>query len=248
MTDGNVPDGVGPAAAGYAVPSGAGAPGSGHLGPVTRELLAGPVLEVAPLLLGAELRLGPVTVRLTEVEAYAGQQDPGSHAFRGPTPRTQVMFGPAGHLYIYFSYGMHWACNVVCGPEGQAAAVLLRAGEVVSGEAEARTRRDAGKRRPVSHRDLARGPARLAQALGLTGEFDGVDLVGSSAGGGGQVGPELRVPAGAPVLVETGPRVGVSGEGGDGSLYPWRFWMEGEPTVSAYRPGRGVRHTAAGRS
>ena len=102
-------------------------------------------------------------MRLTEVEAYDGASDPASHAFRGRTPRNAVMFGPPGHLYIYFSYGIHWNANVVCGPEGAASGVLLRAGEVIEGMELARTRRG----RSVD-RDLARGPGRLCQALGLT--------------------------------------------------------------------------------
>ena len=112
---------------------------------------------------------GRVAVRLTEVEAYAGPNDPGSHAFRGRTPRTEVMFGPPGHLYVYFTYGMHWCANIVCGPDGEcASAVLLRAGEVVAGRRpRAPARRAAAGRRDV---DLARGPARLARALGLRGE------------------------------------------------------------------------------
>ena len=195
-----------------------------------RELLARPVLEVAPRLLGAHVSAHGVTVRLTEVEAYAGTRDPGSHAFRGPTPRTRVMFGPPAHLYVYFSYGMHWCCNVVCGPDGEASAVLLRAGEVVDGMALARERRDAGRARPHPARDLARGPARLASALGLGRQHDGLDLLAPDS----PVVLRLREePAGA---VRQGPRVGVSGEGGDAALYPWRFWLDGEPTVSAYRP------------
>jgi DNA-3-methyladenine glycosylase len=118
-----------------------------------RALLSGPVLDVAPLLLGAVLRTDEVAVRLTEVEAYAGETDPGSHAFRGRTPRTQVMFGPAGHAYVYFTYGMHWCVNVVTGPDGEASAVLLRAGEVVDGLVSARARRPG-----VRDRDLCRGP------------------------------------------------------------------------------------------
>ena len=196
-----------------------------------RAELAGPVLEVAPALLGAHLSAHGVTVRLTEVEAYAGTRDPGSHAFRGPTPRTQVMFGPAAHLYVYFSYGMHWCCNVVCGPDGEASAVLLRAGEVVEGMELARRRRDAGRARPHPERDLARGPARLASALGLGREHDGLDLLAPSSP------VELRLAPSPAGPVRQGPRVGVSGEGGDADLYPWRFWLDGEPTVSTYRPG-----------
>lgn len=208
-----------------------------------RAVLARPVLEVARDLLGAHVTANGVTVRLTEVEAYAGTRDPGSHAFRGPTPRTQVMFGPAAHLYVYFSYGMHWCCNVVCGPEGEASAVLLRAGEVVEGTDLARGRRDAGRARPHPERDLARGPARLAASLGLGREHDGVDLLDLA-------GPvRLRLPAEQAGPVRQGPRVGVSGEGGDADLYPWRFWIEGEPTVSVYRPGaprRRARTSGAG--
>ncbi len=194
-----------------------------------RAFFSRPVLEVAPELLGALISVGGVTVRLTEVEAYAGTRDPGSHAFRGPTPRTAVMFGPAGHLYVYFSYGMHWCANLVCGPEGEAGAVLMRAGEVVHGEDRARERRDAGRARPLPVRDLARGPARLTASLGLTGALDGVDLLRTD-------GPvRVDVPRKPATGVATGPRVGVSGPGGDGTTYPWRFWLPGEPTVSPYR-------------
>jgi DNA-3-methyladenine glycosylase len=193
--------------------------------------LEGPVLEVAPRLLGCLLTHAGVTVRLTEVEAYAGTDDPGSHAFRGPTPRTEVMFGPAGHLYVYLSYGMHRCVNVVTGAAGRASAVLLRAGSVVRGAEQARARREAGRRTPVRDRDLARGPGVLTQALDLGAAHHGLDLTAQEA-------PVLLV-AGAPVdarRIRTGPRVGVSGEGGDGDVYPWRFWIEGEETVSAYRP------------
>lgn len=195
-------------------------------------LLAGRVDHVAPGLLGAVLRSRvhglPVSLRITEVEAYDGGNDPGSHAFRGRTPRTEVMFGDAGHLYVYFTYGMHWCANVVTGESGRASAVLLRAGEVVEGHEVAR------ERRPASRRDvdLARGPARLAQALGIDGALNGHDLAEA---------PLLLVPPAAPVrpdLVASGPRVGVSGPGGDGERFPWRFWLVGDPTVSAYRPGR----------
>jgi DNA-3-methyladenine glycosylase len=186
---------------------------------------------VAPDLLGRVVThtddAGTVAVRLTEVEAYAGTDDPGSHAYRGPTPRTEVMFGPPGHVYVYFSYGMHWCANLVCGPAGAASAVLLRAGEVVGGAELARARRPAAR----ADRDLARGPARLASALGLVGAASGDDVCGP--------GSTLRVHAGSPVGevgIRSGPRVGVSGAGGDGVAHPWRFWVTGEPTVSAYRP------------
>ena len=201
-------------------------------GPLTLPDLSRPVLEVAPALLGAQLTAGGVTVRLTEVEAYAGEADPGSHAFRGRTPRTEVMFGPAGHAYVYFTYGMHWCTNVVTGVDGEASAVLLRAGEVVDGLDAALARRPG-----VRERDLCRGPARLCKALGITGEHTGVDLLDPTA--------PVRLLPGDPVdpaLVRTGPRVGVAG---DGAVAPWRFWVEGEPTVSVYRPAvRRVRRPA----
>jgi DNA-3-methyladenine glycosylase len=183
-------------------------------------LLAGDVLDVAPRLLGASLTHAGVTVRLTEVEAYAGSDDPGSHAYRGPTPRTRVMFGPPGHLYAYFSYGMHVCANVVTGREGTASAVLLRAGEVVDGVDLARERRATTR-----ERDLARGPANLCRALGIGLDLDGTDL---------SRGPVRLVLAAAPEpgRVSTGPRVGLRGA----PDRPWRFWLTGEPTVSAYRP------------
>ncbi|GHJ60897.1 putative 3-methyladenine DNA glycosylase [Nocardioides sp. OK12] len=181
-------------------------------------LLAGAPEEVAPRLLGAVLRHGEVALRLTEVEAYAGEDDPGSHAYRGPTPRTEVMFGPAGRLYTYFSYGMHVCANVVVGHEGRAAAVLLRAGEVVEGHDVARARRPRS-----SERDLTRGPARLCQALAITLEHGGSDLV---------AGPVTLEPGPAPEHWESGPRVGLRGA----PERPWRFWLPGEPSVSTYRP------------
>src|SRR6266540_109717 len=189
-----------------------------------RAFFGRPVLEVAPDLLGCVLAHdtpeGRVAVRLTEVEAYDGANDPGSHAYRGKTRRNAVMFGEPGHVYVYFTYGMHWCANLVCGPPGVASAVLLRAGEVVDGVELARTRRTAAR----SDRDLARGPARLAQALGLTGALDGADVCGN--------GP-LTVSGGTQGRgVRTGPRVGV----GNGATRPWRFWLDAEPSVSAYRP------------
>jgi len=204
--------------------------GPAAVGPVTlpREFFARPVLDVARDLLGCRVAHGDVVVRLTEVEAYAGTVDPGSHAFRGPTPRTAVMFGPAGHLYVYFTYGMHWCANVVTGVEGEASAVLLRAGEVEEGHEVVAHRRPG-----IRPRDVARGPARLARSLALDGEHTGADVCA--------YGSDVRFLAPTepvdPALVRTGPRVGVSGAGGDGTAYPWRFWLDGEPTVSAYRPG-----------
>lgn len=188
------------------------------------DLLAGPATEVAPRLLGAVLRHRGVAVRLTEVEAYAGADDPGSHAYRGRTPRTAVMFGPPGRLYVYFTYGMHHCANVVCGADGVAAAVLLRAGEVVDGIELARERRPGS-----SDRDLARGPARLCRALDIDRGQDGADLT---------TGPVLVPGAGpAPGTVRTGPRVGLR----QAPDRPWRFWSDAEPTVSAYRPAGSLR-------
>ena len=181
------------------------------------EVLVGPVDAVAPRLLGGLLTHGGVTVRLTEVEAYDGADDPASHAYRGITARNAVMFGPPGRLYVYFSYGMHWCANVVCGPDGRASAVLLRAGEVVAGERVARERR--GGR---SGADLARGPANLTQALGIQRHQDGLDLTGHL---------ELSATPVPEAAVATGPRVGVS----VAHDVPWRFWLRDDPTVSAYR-------------
>lgn len=166
-------------------------------------------------------------MRVTEVEAYMGSADPGSHAFRGQTARNATMFGEAGHLYVYFTYGMHYCANVVCGVAGQATGLLLRAGEVVDGVDTARRRRG----NPRSDRDLARGPARLAQAMGIDRSIDGTDVFGSRL----QLQlPELPTPTSD---VATGPRVGVSGPGGTDS-YPWRYWLVGEPSVSVYRAAK----------
>jgi DNA-3-methyladenine glycosylase len=171
----------------------------------------GPPLEVAPRLLNAVLRHDGVGVRITEVEAYDGPNDPGSHAYRGITARNAVMFGPPGHLYVYFTYGMHYCANLVTGPEGEPGAVLIRAGEVVEGIELARARRPGS-----TDRDLARGPARLCRTLALERAHNGVvaDVVRGSA----------------PEVVETGPRVGLR----HAADRPWRFWIAGDPTVSRY--------------
>jgi len=190
-----------------------------------RSLLGRPAAEVAPELLGWRLSHttdeGTVTLVLTEVEAYMGADDPASHAHRGPTPRNLVMFGRAGHLYTYLSYGMHWCCNVVTGPDGHASAVLLRAGRVVEGSDLARRRR--GER--VRDRSLARGPGCLGQALGLHREHNGTDLL---SGGALSLRPG---PVVEPERITSGHRVGVS----LAHDVPWRFWVEGEETVSAYK-------------
>lgn len=191
-----------------------------------------PVLDVARDLLGATLTRrtadGVVSLRLTEVEAYDGATDPGSHAHRGRTRRNATMFGEPGRLYVYRHLGLHHCVNVVCGPEGTASAVLLRAGEVVDGAGLARARRLAsGVAR--TERDLARGPARLAVALGLDLSDDGADV---TAPDGAVV---LRAEAAPSGTVRTGPRVGVSGAGGSADRFPWRLWLDAEPTVSAYR-------------
>lgn len=188
-------------------------------------------LAAAPFLLGATLSvLGPTTavsVRLTEVEAYLGEHDPGSHAFRGRTARNSSMFEAGGRIYVYSIYGMHHCANIVCGPAGSASAILLRAGEVTRGVEAARARRPRAQR----DTDLARGPARLCTALGLTREDDGA-LLGEAGGRARLVLPEEPV---APAMIRRGPRTGVTGPGGDGDAYPWRFWIDGDPTVSAYR-------------
>jgi DNA-3-methyladenine glycosylase len=187
-----------------------------------RELLERPSVDVAPKLLGAIIHGRGVSVRLTEVEAYLGEVDPGSHAFRGETKRTTVMYGEPGHLYTYFTYGMHVCANIVCSPAGVASAVLLRAGEVVDGIDLARERRTTSRR----DADLASGPARLVVALGITLADNGVDLASSDIG--------LECDARTPAEYASGPRTGVSGAGGT-SEFPWRFWLPGDPTVSPYK-------------
>ncbi|MFC5722422.1 DNA-3-methyladenine glycosylase [Streptomyces gamaensis] len=196
--------------------------------PIGREFFDRPVLDVAPELLGRVLVRrtpdGPIELRITEVEAYAGEADPGSHAYRGRTERNAAMFGPPGHAYVYFIYGMWFSLNLVCGPEGTASGVLLRGGEVVKGADLARTRRPKARR----DRELAQGPARLATALDVDRGLNGTDLCS------GQDSP-LSVLTGHPVppeRIRNGPRTGV---GGDGADHPWRFWIDGDPTVSPYR-------------
>ncbi|AKU16681.1 DNA-3-methyladenine glycosylase [Luteipulveratus mongoliensis] len=201
---------------------------------LSEEFFDRPVLQIAPELLGCVVTHAGVSVRLTEVEAYDGANDPGSHAFRGRTPRNASMFGPAGTLYVYFTYGMHFCCNIGCGPEGIASAVLLRAGEVMAGHDLARQRRGRS-----TDRDLARGPARLAQAMALGRDQDGLYTPDPDCA----MSVEPRSQQGRPA-VRTGPRVGLSGPGGNGATYPWRFWLDGETSVSAYRPAKPRRPRA----
>lgn len=197
-----------------------------------RDWFDGDVLAVAPRLLGGVLRRstpeGTVAIRVTEVEAYAGSGDPGSHTFRGRTDRNATMFGPPGHLYCYLSYGMHFNLNVVCDGEGVGSACLLRAGEVIEGAELARRRRSVRPRRsPLPEHHLARGPGNLGQAIGSSRECDGADLMGEEW--------SWWLPKAPPTVWRTGPRVGVSGEGGDRNRFPWRFWLPAEPSVSPYR-------------
>ena len=198
-------------------------------GATGRELLDRDPAHAARGLLGALLisDLGErVAVRITEVEAYGGLgEDPGSHAHRRLTQRNAAMFGPVGHAYVYFTYGMHWCLNVVAHEPDRAGAVLIRAGEVTAGVSAARARRPAAR----VDRDLARGPARLAAALGVTGSQDGIDLLDP----GGPVRLELQGTQPSDPEVSAGPRTGVAGAGAG---TPWRFWLADEPTVSPHRP------------
>ena len=240
--------------------------------PLVRAFYARPATVVARALLGRILVRdapeGRLAGRIVEVEAYRGAQDPASHAYRGRTARNAVMFGPAGHAYVYFTYGMHFCVNMVClGEEGSASAVLLRAGAIIAGEDLALARR--GRERLAS-RDLARGPARLCQALGIDRQLDGADVCAADsplrvrAGAGNQARSATVLargddpprpprggiargddpprpprgsiargddPPGTPRRIATGPRVGVSAA----ADIPWRFWVDGDPTVSAYR-------------
>jgi DNA-3-methyladenine glycosylase len=165
---------------------------------------------------------GATTARVVEVEAYCGSEDPGSHTYRGPTRRNATMFGPPGGLYVYFTYGMHWCANAVCGEAGEGVAVLLRAGEPLDGLELMHARRPAATRA----RDLCRGPARLCQALGLDGTFDGSDLV--TADRGVTLVDDGTPPPDRPA---NGVRIGLR----DGGDLPWRWWVAGDPHVS--RPG-----------
>ena len=229
---------------------------------MNREFFSPPALEVAPRLLGAKLTVrgadgddgddGDVTIRITEVEAYhgvgtPGPYDAGSHSRDRRTERNASMFGPPGHAYVYLSHGIHFALNLVCSPEGAASGVLIRSGALIAGAEIAARRRDAkraaaaattGRIPPtIPPASLARGPGNLATALGITRPLhNGLDLFAEP------FALELDTELAERVLA--GPRVGVSGEAG-GPAFPWRFWIPGEPSVSAYRPGRNVPRAAA---
>ena len=257
--------------------------------PIPREFFARPSVEVAPDLLGCVLEHetpeGLVAVELTEVEAYAGQADPASHAYRGKTARNAVMFGPPGHAYVYFTYGMYFCVNLVCQGDGTASAVLLRAGRVIEGEELARTRRARRRARGdrasasqgsasqgsasqdgasqdgasqdgasqdlasrdgsgLAARDLARGPARLCLALDIDRSLDGADVCVAGSPlrvRRGQTGADTNARS-AKKEIRSGPRVGVSAA----ADVPWRFWFEGEPSVSAYRRGTGGKRFPPG--
>jgi DNA-3-methyladenine glycosylase len=201
-------------------------------GAVERSDLEGNPVTLAPWLLNKVLARGERTGRIVEVEAYHGANDAASHAYRGPTPRTAIMFGPPAFLYVYFTYGMHWCANVVCGPEGEAAAVLIRALAPLTGLAEMWEARPAAR----LERDLCNGPAKLCQALGITGADNGSDLLAAPR----------RLRAGAPAIGGTGAvrllddgtppprrpgrgtRIGIR----EATEKRWRFWLPGNPSVS----------------
>jgi DNA-3-methyladenine glycosylase len=199
------------------------------------DLEAGP-LRVAPFLLNKVLVHGERAGRIMEVEAYHGANDPASHAYRGLTRRTAVMFGPAGFLYVYFTYGMHWCANVVCGPEGEAAAVLIRALEPLRGIEAMRASRPAARR----DSELCNGPAKLCQALDITGGDNGTDLLapaprarrgGRLARSGGEQPAAVRLEDDGtppPRRPARGTRIGITA----GAERPWRFWVAGNPHVS----------------
>lgn len=208
---------------------------AGRITGVSAARLAVDPLAAARRLLGATLSCRGVDATIVEVEAYGGVPDgpwpdPAAHSYRGPTARNAVMFGPPGRLYTYRSYGMHICANVVCGPDGTAAAVLLRAAVIAGGQELVRVRRGAA----VPDVALARGPGNLCSALGITMEDNGIDLFDPSS--------PVRLRLGGPLTAQAGPRVGVS----QAADRPWRLWAPRTPEVSAYR--RSPRAPAPGAS
>ncbi|RVW05777.1 DNA-3-methyladenine glycosylase [Rhodococcus xishaensis] len=181
-------------------------------------------LVAARAILGGVLSVGTVRARIVEVEAYGGDPsgpwpDPASHSYRGRSPRNAVMFGEAGHLYVYRSYGMHFCANVSYGPDGVAGGVLMRAAEIMQGHELVASRRP-GVRRAA---DVARGPGNLGSALGISLAHNGFDLFGTDPGLCLELGhaPESR----------SGPRVGIA----VAADWPWRLWLPNSAAVSAYR-------------
>jgi DNA-3-methyladenine glycosylase len=200
---------------------------------VERSDLEGDPVTLAPWLLNKVLARGERAGRIVEVEAYHGANDAASHAYRGLTPRTAIMFGPPGFLYVYFTYGMHWCANVVCGPDGEAAAVLIRALAPLTGLAEMWEARPAAR----LERDLCNGPAKLCQALGITGADNGSDLLAapprSRAGAAtttGGTGAVRLLDDGTPPPRRPGrgTRIGIR----EATEKRWRFWVPGDPSVS----------------
>jgi DNA-3-methyladenine glycosylase len=194
---------------------------------VKRADLLGDPVDIAPWLLNKVLVKGERAGRIVEVEAYKGAIDPASHAYRGTTSRTEVMFGRPGFLYVYFTYGMHWCANVVTGPEGQASALLVRALAPLRGLDGMRHAREAARR----DRDLCNGPAKLCQALGITGADNGTDLLArhrAAEGDGGEVVRLLDDGTPPPHRAAQGTRIGISVAKDE----PWRFWVPGDENVS----------------
>ena len=187
--------------------------------PLPRDFFERDSRELAPLLLNKILVCRGLSGRIVEVEAYAGAEDPASHAYRGETRRNATMFGPAGHLYVYFTYGMHWCANTVCGPEGAASAVLLRALAPIEGVDCMRERR--GRKHP--DRLLCAGPARLCQALAINGGDDGTDLVAGSHDI--RIVDDGRRPPARPGRSR---RIGLS----KALEHRWRWFVEGDPNLS----------------
>jgi DNA-3-methyladenine glycosylase len=189
--------------------------------PLARRFYARDPRDVAPDLLNKVLVCGTRSGRIVETEAYCGSIDPGAHSYRGMTPRTEVMFGPPGHLYVYFSYGMHWCCNPVCGPEGEGWAVLLRALEPVAGVEDMRPLRPKAKR----DIDLANGPGKLTQALGIDRRHNGADLVKGDRNV--SIVDDGTPPPTDPIVTW---RIGFGQN--PARDYPWRFFVPGNPYVS----------------
>jgi len=189
--------------------------------PLPRRFYARDPREVAPDLLNKVLVVGGRSGRIVETEAYCGAIDPGAHSYRGVTPRTEVMFGPPGHLYVYLSYGMHWCCNPTCGPEGEGWAVLLRSVEPLTGIEEMRPDRPKAKR----DIDLTNGPGKLSQALGIVGAHNGADLVTGAEGI--VIVDDGTPPPAAPVVTW---RIGFGAN--PARDYPWRWFVPGNPYVS----------------